>query len=115
MKDQIEQTLADIRTLIRREIADHGLGSPVRKALGAAAAWLIDASGVAGARESGTEPPRAGELPWYADHGNLITLTRYMADTGASAGDVAYAVEKPWAHEDEWRDALAAAKADGAS
>ncbi|MDN5768903.1 MAG: hypothetical protein L0H78_24240 [Humibacillus sp.] len=33
----------------------------------------------------------------YAD---LITLTAWMAHEGATAEEVAYAVEKPWKHRD---------------
>ncbi|GAC1521643.1 MAG: hypothetical protein NVS3B1_06090 [Marmoricola sp.] len=38
---------------------------------------------------------------------DLITLTTYMAETGYSAGEVAYAVEKPF----KFLDVLAEAKA----
>ena len=37
---------------------------------------------------------------WWRDHDNIVTLTAYMAETGYSASEVAYAVEKPWKFED---------------
>ena len=46
-----------------------------------------------------------GESKWYEFHDNLVTLTSYMAETGASAEDVAYAVEKPWKYESEFKAA----------
>lgn len=40
--------------------------------------------------------------PWFADHSNIVTLTAWLADSGFSAEDVAYAVEKPWKFEAEF-------------
>ncbi len=45
---------------------------------------------------------------WFQVHDNLVTLTRWMADNGYTADDLAYAVEKPWKYEDEWRQAAEA-------
>lgn len=52
--------------------------------------------------------PHAELLPdpaddWYANHENLVTLTRWMADDGRSAYEVADAVEKPWKFTDEFK------------
>lgn len=43
--------------------------------------------------------------PWYSYHENIVTLTRYLADNGWDADDVAYAVEKPWKYEEEFQEA----------
>jgi hypothetical protein len=45
------------------------------------------------------------DTPWFAYHENIVTLTRYIADQGYSADDVAYAVEKPWKYEKEFKEA----------
>ena len=45
---------------------------------------------------------------WYTHHDELVRLVGYMADTGATAREVAAAVEKPWKYEDEYRAALQA-------
>ena len=50
--------------------------------------------------------------PWHASHDNLVTLTAWMAETGHSAEEVAYCVEKPWKFEDEWAECRAANVAD---
>lgn len=47
------------------------------------------------------------EEVWWSDYRNIIRLTRWMADEGGwSAEDIAYAVEKPWKYEDEFRLAV---------
>jgi hypothetical protein len=48
------------------------------------------------------------ETNWFADHANVVMLTAYMADSGYDAGEVAYAVEKPWKFEDQFNEAVAA-------
>jgi hypothetical protein len=48
------------------------------------------------------------EPPWYAIHGNVVMLTRYLADQGYEATEVAYAVEKPHKFEVEFEKAKAA-------
>jgi hypothetical protein len=50
------------------------------------------------------------ELPWHQDQRNLVLLTRWMADNDYTADQVAYAVEKPWKHEDEFKQAVEAAQ-----
>jgi hypothetical protein len=45
------------------------------------------------------------ETPWFLYHENIVTLTRYMAEKGCSADEVAYAVEKPWKYEEEFYEA----------
>lgn len=47
------------------------------------------------------------EREWWEARENVATLAAYMADHGHTAAEVAYAVEKPWKHEDEYRQALA--------
>jgi hypothetical protein len=44
---------------------------------------------------------------WWMDHTNLVTLTSWLADNGWDASEVAYAVEKPWKYEEEWKAAVA--------
>lgn len=44
---------------------------------------------------------------WYGDHSNLVMLTAWLADHGRDAQEVAYAVEKPWDFEEEYREARA--------
>lgn len=52
---------------------------------------------------------------WWDDHSNLVTLTSWMADQDAySAHDIAYAVEKPWKYEEEYREAVAEIERDHA-
>lgn len=41
------------------------------------------------------------------DHGNLCILVDFMADNGATAAELTYAVEKPWKYSDEFAEALA--------
>jgi hypothetical protein len=50
------------------------------------------------------------EPPWYQDHRNLVLLTAWMADNDYPPKDIAYAVEKPWKHEDEFKQAVEAAQ-----
>jgi hypothetical protein len=54
---------------------------------------------------------RGGEemdlMHWWDASDNMVTLTAWMADNGYSAKDVAYAVEKPWKYEDEFKTATA--------
>lgn len=47
------------------------------------------------------------EQQWFTDHANLILLTAHLADTGHKAKTIAYAVEKPWKYEAEFRLAAA--------
>lgn len=47
------------------------------------------------------------QTEWFADHANLILLTAHLADTGHNAKTIAYAVEKPWKYEAEFRAAQA--------
>jgi hypothetical protein len=47
------------------------------------------------------------EQPWFTDHANLVLLTAHLADTGHTAKTIAYAVEKPWKYEAEFRTAAA--------
>ena len=47
-----------------------------------------------------------GGAPMNTDitHADLVRLTRWMAEQGTyTADDIAYAVEKPWKHDDELR------------
>lgn len=39
---------------------------------------------------------------WWEDHDNLILTSRWMADNGYDASDLAYFIEKPWKYEDEY-------------
>jgi len=49
------------------------------------------------------------EIPWYADHANLVLLVNWMAESGDyEAKDIAYAVEKPHKFTDEFKAAKAA-------
>ena len=53
---------------------------------------------------------------WYEHHDALVLLTSYLADRSPSdAKDVAYAVEKPWKYEDEYKEALAEIAAEEAA
>jgi hypothetical protein len=55
------------------------------------------------------------ESDWWTDYRNIIRLTRWMADHGGwDAGDIAYAVEKPWKYTDEFRLAQKEAEEDAA-
>lgn len=52
--------------------------------------------------------PHAELLPdpdgnWHESHDNVVILTRWMADDGRSAYEVADAVEKPWKFTDEYK------------
>jgi hypothetical protein len=42
---------------------------------------------------------------WYTDHRELATLTRWMADHGYSADQLADAVRRPWDHTTLYRHA----------
>jgi hypothetical protein len=46
------------------------------------------------------------DFKWFQLHDNLVLLTSYLASVGADAKDVAYAVEKPWKFEDDYKSAL---------
>jgi hypothetical protein len=46
-----------------------------------------------------------GDRKWWSDYDNIILLTRYLADRGDPAEEVAYAVEKPWKYEEEFESA----------
>lgn len=39
---------------------------------------------------------------WFEDHDNLVTLTRWLADSGYSARNIADVIEKPWKYDDEF-------------
>jgi hypothetical protein len=58
------------------------------------------------ARVHTPDPADRVEPNWWRDHDNVATLASYLADHGFTAHDVAYAVEKPWKFEDEYREAL---------
>jgi hypothetical protein len=45
------------------------------------------------------------KVEWHEVHSNLVTLTAWMAEHGYSAEAIAYAVEKPWKYEDEFKAA----------
>lgn len=47
------------------------------------------------------------ELKWWETHDNLVQLTRWMADNGSSADDLASVVEKPWKYTPEYEYMLA--------
>jgi hypothetical protein len=52
------------------------------------------------------------EEPWWQKHSAMVLLTRFMADSGDySADQVAYAVEKPWKHDDLYKQAVSSVKA----
>ncbi|MEE8177716.1 MAG: hypothetical protein V3T65_06955 [Acidobacteriota bacterium] len=44
-------------------------------------------------------------MKWYEDHDNLVLLTRYLAAMDDSSTEIAYAVEKPWKFEKEFKAA----------
>ena len=51
---------------------------------------------------------------WYTDHDNLVLMTAWLADrSGTTALTVAYAVEKPWKYEGDFRLAHATAIHEG--
>ncbi len=39
---------------------------------------------------------------WFKEYNNIAALARYMADSNASADDVAYMIEKPWKYQTEF-------------
>jgi hypothetical protein len=45
------------------------------------------------------------EEPWWISHDNVLLLIYHMQEMGASAGDIVYAVEKPWKFEEEYQAA----------
>ena len=51
------------------------------------------------------------EAPWYENSDNVLQMLVYMAGTYPTTRDsmeqMAYAAEKPWKHEDVWRNAQA--------
>lgn len=50
----------------------------------------------------------SSEKLWYMNHDNIVTLIQWMADSeemSYSKQDIAYAVEKPWKYEEEFRTA----------
>lgn len=49
--------------------------------------------------------PENNDLRWFQDYRNMIRLTRWMSDNGYEAGDIAYAVEKPWKYTEEFERA----------
>jgi hypothetical protein len=55
--------------------------------------------------------PAGKEAGWWIRHSNMVTLTRWMADNGYDADQVAYAVEKPWKHTAEFMKASSPIKA----
>ena len=60
--------------------------------------WLDEKGNSWCVNESTHEPP----LRWFQDYKNMIKLTRYLADEGATGDEVAKAVEKPWLFNLEW-------------
>jgi len=53
---------------------------------------------------------------WYENHDALVMLTAFLADRSPTdAKDVAFAVEKPWKYEDEYKEALAEYEAECAA
>lgn len=44
---------------------------------------------------------------WYRDYENVAVLVSYLAARGDSATSIAYAVEKPWKYDEEFRTAQA--------
>jgi hypothetical protein len=42
---------------------------------------------------------------WWQVYDNVVLLTRWLADNGHDAQQVAYAVEKPWKYGDEFSQA----------
>lgn len=60
----------------------------------------------------------AVESPWYEDSNKVLQMLVYMAGTYAvtreSMEQIACAAEKPWKHEDVWRDAQAYVSEEGA-
>ena len=45
---------------------------------------------------------------WWEVHANIVLLVRWMADEDYDSDQIAYAVEKPWKHKDEFERALIA-------
>jgi hypothetical protein len=52
---------------------------------------------------------------WWRDHDNVVLTAYYMRDHGATVGDMALLVEKPWKFEDEFTAAHAEWLAEQAS
>lgn len=50
---------------------------------------------------------------WWQNHDNLSRLCYWLAGNGYDASDIAYAVEKPWKFEDEYRDCVAEREEEG--
>lgn len=45
---------------------------------------------------------------WHESQRNLADLAHYMVHImGSTASEVGYAIEKPWKHEDVWRECQA--------
>lgn len=53
-----------------------------------------------------TEPTTSELLAHEVTYPQVVSLTAYMADSGYTAQEVAYAVEKPWKHADLIAQAL---------
>lgn len=52
---------------------------------------------------------------WFTDHANIVILTSWMAREEAfNKEDMAYAVEKPWKYEEEFKEAVAEIERDHA-
>lgn len=62
--------------------------------------WLAEGGNSWCVNESTHEPP----LRWFQDFRNMILLTRFMADEGASGDRIAKVVEKPWLYTPEFRE-----------
>lgn len=58
--------------------------------------------------------PDTPDLEWWQIHDNLVLTAHYMADEGYTAKDLAYFVEKPWKHEEDFLAAEAALESDKA-
>lgn len=57
------------------------------------------------------------DLPWYADHSNLLTLATWMEERSLihTADEAIRVFEKPWNYEDEWAECTAALAAERAA
>jgi hypothetical protein len=62
--------------------------------------------GGACSRGKETTMQSTNEPQWFEIHDNLVLLTHHLADTGSTAAEIAYAVEKPWKFRDEFEAAL---------
>jgi hypothetical protein len=51
-------------------------------------------------------------MEWFMEHDNIVLLAHFLADNGASAKEVASAIEKPWNYESSFNEAKAEAEKD---